>query len=135
MTSSRSTDSHPEDFALRTPFDRLVAIDPDERFRLGDSGNTTMRIVELIAPIGKGTRGLVVAPPKTGKTRILAEMAASIHATDPETRIVVLLIDERPEEVTHFRRNVPAEVLASSSDEELAAHVNLAELTMAPRPL
>jgi transcription termination factor Rho len=124
-------DLPPAEFKARATFDRLVAIDPCERFRLGDTGNVTMRIAELIAPFGKGTRGLVVAPPKTGKTQILAEIASSIHATDPETRIVVLLIDERPEEVTHFRRTVPAEVLASSSDQELAAHVNLAELTMA----
>ncbi len=124
-------DLPPEEFQARTPFDQLVAINPTERFRVGDTGNTTMRIAELVAPIGKGTRGLVVAPPKTGKTQILAELAASIHATDPATRIVVLLIDERPEEVTHFRRTVPAEVLASSSDQPLAAHVNLAELTMA----
>ncbi len=121
----------PEAFQARVPFERLVAIDPNERFRLGDNGNTTMRIVELVAPIGKGTRGLIVAPPKAGKTQILAELAAAIHASEPETRIVVLLIDERPEEVTHFRRSVPAEVLASSSDQELASHVNLAELTMA----
>ena len=121
----------PEEFKARTPFERLVAIDPHARFRLGDGGNTTMRIVELIAPIGKGTRGLIVAPPKAGKTQILAEIAEAIYATEPETRIIVLLIDERPEEVTHFRRVVPAEVLASSSDQGLAAHVNLAELTMA----
>ena len=121
----------PEEFKARTPFERLVAIDPHERFRLGDGGNPTMRIVELIAPIGKGTRGLVVAPPKAGKTQILAEIAAAIHRSEPEARIIVLLIDERPEEVTHFRRAVPAEVLASSSDQGLSAHVNLAELTMA----
>ena len=66
----------PEAFQARVPFERLVAIDPNERFRLGDSGNTTMRIVELVAPIGKGTRGLIVAPPKAGKTQILAELAA-----------------------------------------------------------
>jgi transcription termination factor Rho len=90
-----------------------------------------MRTVELIAPMGKGTRGLIVAPPKTGKTRLLEEIACAIHATDPDTRIIVLLIDERPEEVTHFRRNVPAEVLASSSDQHIRSHVNLVELTLA----
>ncbi|MCB0046338.1 MAG: transcription termination factor Rho [Caldilineaceae bacterium] len=121
----------PEAFQARTPFERLTAINPDERFRLGAGGNPTMRMVELIAPMGKGTRGLIVAPPKAGKTRILAELAQAVHATEPETRIVVLLIDERPEEVTEFRRNVPAEVLASSSDQSLSSHVNLAELTMA----
>ncbi|MCZ6820524.1 MAG: transcription termination factor Rho [Calditrichaeota bacterium] len=121
----------PEQFQARIRFDRLLAIDPTDRFRVGDGGNVTMRTIELIAPIGKGTRGLIVAPPKTGKTRILEELANAIHASDPDTRIVVLLIDERPEEVTHFRRNVQAEVLASSNDQSLESHINLAELTLA----
>jgi len=121
----------PAEFQARTRFERLVAIDPNERFQLGDSGNPTMRIVELIAPIGKGTRGLIVAPPKAGKTQILEEMANAIRASKPDARIIVLLIDERPEEVTHFRRSVQAEVLASSNDQGLDSHTNLAELTMA----
>lgn len=121
----------PEQFQERPRFDRLVPIDPRERFRLGDEGNISMRIVELISPIGKGTRGLIVASPKTGKTRMLEEMANAIHASDPDTRIVVLLIDERPEEVTHFRRYVQGEVLASSNDQSVASHINLAELTLA----
>ncbi len=120
-----------DQFHARTSFDRLVPINPRERIRLGDGGNLSMRAVELIAPMGKGTRGLIVAPPKTGKTRLLEEIARAIHATDPDTRIIVLLIDERPEEVTHFRRNVPAEVLASSSDQHIRSHVNLVELTLA----
>ncbi len=120
-----------DQFQARTSFDRLVPIDPRERFRLGDGGNLSMRAVELIAPMGKGTRGLIVAPPKTGKTRLLEEIACAIHATAPDTRIIVMLIDERPEEVTHFRRNVPAEVLASSSDQHIRSHVNLVELTLA----
>jgi transcription termination factor Rho len=121
----------PEQFKLRKPFDQLVAISPTERFRLGDGGDPSMRVVELIAPIGKGTRGLIVAPPKSGKTILLEQMATAIHAAAPDARIIVLLIDERPEEVTHFRRTVPAEVLASSNDQAIADHVNLAELTMA----
>jgi transcription termination factor Rho len=121
----------PAEFQGRPRFDRLVPIDPHERFRLGDAGNVSMRIVELIAPIGKGTRGLIVSPPKSGKTRILDEIANAIHASEPDTRIVVLLINERPEEVTHFRRNVPAEVLASSNDQSIEAHIHLAELTLA----
>ena len=121
----------PAEFQARKRFDQLVAIDPNQRFRLGDAGQMSMRIVELIAPIGKGTRGLIVAPPKAGKTQILEKLATAIHASEPDARIIVLLIDERPEEVTHFRRNVPAEVLASSNDQPLAEHVNLAELTMA----
>ena len=121
----------PEKFRARARFDRLLAIDPNERIRLGDGGNVSMRIIDLIAPIGKGTRGLIVSPPKSGKTRILEELANAIHASEPETRIVALLLDERPEEVTHFRRNVEAEVLASSNDQSLESHVNLAELTLA----
>ncbi|WP_044276452.1 MULTISPECIES: transcription termination factor Rho [Caldilinea] len=121
----------PEAFAARKPFDQLVAIDPRDRFRLGDSGKISMRAVELIAPIGKGTRGLIVAPPKAGKTQLLEELTHAIHASAPEARIILLLIDERPEEVTHFRRTVPAEVFASSNDQSLEDHIRLAELTMA----
>ena len=122
----------PEAFRQRTPFKRLVAIDPTERFNLAASGETSMRLIDLIAPIGKGTRGLIVAPPKAGKTILLEQMARSIHTIEPETRLIMLLIDERPEEVTHFRRALPgAEVFASSSDQPLEEHVNLAELMLA----
>ncbi len=121
----------PEVFRSRIGFDRLPAIDPQIRIPLGAGGNRSMRIIELIAPIGKGTRGLIVAPPKSGKTQLLEEMAIAIHAVEPDCRIIVMLIDERPEEVTHFRKQVPAEVLASSSDQDLDSHVNLAELALA----
>ncbi len=121
----------PEAFKSRTAFAQLEAVNPNRRFRLGDGGNTSMRIVDLFAPVGRGTRGLIVAPPKTGKTRLLEELTIAMHADAPDARIVVLLIDERPEEVTHFRRQVPAEVLASSSDQSTDAHVRLANLCMA----
>lgn len=121
----------PEAFKTRTRFQRLVAIDPQERFRLEEGDELSMRIVDLIAPIGKGTRGLIVAPPHAGKTQILQEIASAIHTSEPDSRILLLLIDERPEEVTHFRRHVPGEVLASSNDQSLDSHINLAELTMA----
>lgn len=121
----------PQQFQIRTRFEHLPAINPHERIRLGDSKNVSMRIIDLIAPIAKGTRGLIVSPPKSGKTQILEDIANAIHATEPEERIVILLIDERPEEVTHFRRNVHAEVLASSSDQSIESHINLAELAMA----
>ncbi len=121
----------PQAFKSRTPFAQLEAVNPDRRFRLGDGGNPSMRIVDLFAPIGRGTRGLIVAPPKTGKTRLLEELTIAMHTDAPDARIVVLLIDERPEEVTHFRRQVPAEVLASSSDQSTEAHVRLANLCMA----
>jgi transcription termination factor Rho len=121
----------PEQFKMRTPFERLIAVSPHERFPLGESGNLSMRVVDLIAPIGKGTRGLIVAPPQAGKTQILEEIANAIRTVEPQTRVILLLIDERPEEVTHFRRHVQGDVLASSSDQSLDAHIKLAELAMA----
>lgn len=121
----------PDSFRARTEFSKLLAINPDRRFKIGNGGNPSMRIVELLAPIGHGTRGLIVAPPKTGKTQLLEELTTAIHNEAPDTRIVVLLIDERPEEVTHFRRQVSAEVLASSSDQTIAEHVRIANMCMA----
>jgi len=120
-----------DEFMERTPFEDLVAIDPNERFRLGDSGNVSMRVVDLVAPIGKGTRSLIVSPPKAGKTVMLEQIANAVRKDDPNCRIIVLLIDERPEEVTAFRRSVDAEVLASSSDQTIPQHIELAELTLA----
>ena len=120
----------PAGFADRTPLKQLTAINPDRRFHLGKGGNVSMRIIDLIAPIARGTRGLIVSPPKAGKTTLLENLATAIHEDSPETRIVVLLIDERPEEVTHFRRATPAEVLASSSDQSIADHVRLAQMAM-----
>jgi len=121
----------PDAFRARTPFTKLTATNPDRRFNLGKSGNATMRIVDLFAPVGRGTRGLIVSPPKAGKTQILEDFANAILADAPETLVVVLLVDERPEEVTHFRRQVKAEVLASSSDQSLEDHVQLATMCMA----
>ena len=124
-------DLPPDKVMARTRFEQLVAVDPTERFRLEASGDVSMRVVDLIAPIGKGTRGVIAAPPKSGKTQLLAQIAAGIHADQPETRILMLLVDERPEEVTHFRRTTPAEVLASSNDQSLDEHIALAEMTLA----
>ncbi len=121
----------PADYRARTPFAQLVAIDPTERFHLGAGGEVAMRAVDLLAPIGKGTRGLIVAPPKAGKTTLLEQIARAIRAERPAARIVVLLIDERPEELTYFRRTVAAEVFASSSDQSPAEHTALAELLLA----
>jgi len=120
----------PEAFAKRTPYTQLTAIDPHERFNLGITGEMSMRVVDLVAPIGKGTRGLIVSPPKAGKTTLLEQIARAIRASDPQTRILVLLIDERPEEVTYFRRAVEAEVIASSSDQTTKEHTELAELML-----
>ncbi len=120
----------PDAFKARTPFADLVPIDPDERFQIGEAGDVSARIVDLVAPIGKGTRGLIVAPPKAGKTMLLQKLAGAIHQADPHTRIVVMLIDERPEEVTYFRRMVQAEVFASSNDQTVQQHIDLAELML-----
>jgi len=121
----------PDAFQNRVSYTSLTAIDPCERFELACSGDTSMRIVDLVAPVGKGTRSMIVSPPKAGKTMLLERMANAIHAGSPETRIIVLLIDERPEEVTYFRRAVQAEVLSSSSDQSVQEHVELVELTLA----
>ena len=121
----------PEQFQRRRPYTALTAIDPHERFNLAASGDAGMRIIDLIAPIGKGTRGMIVSPPKAGKTIMLERIANAIHAAEPATRIIALLIDERPEEVTHFRRAVKAEVLSSSNDQSIQEHIELVELTLA----
>jgi len=121
----------PRDFQKRKPYTRLTAVTPSQRFNLSITGQPAMRIVDLIAPIAKGTRGLIVSPPRAGKTIILEQIAKAVHAGNPQTRIIVLLIDERPEEVTHFRRQVNAEVWASSNDQNLKEHIVLTELVMA----
>ncbi len=121
----------PEAFHDRRSYKTLTAIDPCERFQLAASDETSMRIVDLMAPIGKGTRGLIVAPSKAGKTTLLEHMTKAILAGNPGTRVIVLLIDERPEEVTYFRRAVDAEVFSSSSDQSMREHVELVEMTLA----
>ena len=121
----------PAAYRARTPFEKLIAVDPTERFDLGARGDVAMRAVDLLAPIGRGTRGLIVAPPKAGKTTMLEGIALAIRAERPDARIIVLLIDERPEELTYFRRTVAAEVFASSSDQAPAQHTALAELLLA----
>jgi transcription termination factor Rho len=116
--------------APRPSFDTLRPVYPDERLRLED-GDVSMRIVDLIAPIGKGQRGLITAPPRAGKTILLQKMANAISANHPEAHLIVLLIDERPEEVTDFRENVPnAEVISSTFDEQPERHVQVAEMVI-----
>jgi len=121
----------PEDFRKRRAYTQLTALPPDQRFNLALGGEPAMRIVDLMAPIAKGTRGLIVSPPRAGKTILLEQIAKAIHTFDPKTRIIVLLVDERPEEVTHFRRQVDAEVLASSNDLDIRRHIELTEFVMA----
>jgi len=121
----------PDDFARRTRFDQLVSIAPNERFHLGRSERMTMRVMDLFCPIGKGTRGLIVSPPKAGKTTILEDLANTMLDEEPDARVIALLIDERPEEVTTFRRSTKAEVWASNMDQAYADHVALVSLTLA----
>lgn len=123
-----------EAYTTPVPFERQMAVDPLERFILTPSRTPlierSMRLLELMTPIGKGQRALIVAPPKTGKTTLLHDLAASIADHHPETVILVLLVDERPEEVTHFKRAVRGMVIASSADKEAASHLRAARLTL-----
>jgi transcription termination factor Rho len=119
------------DWSAPVPFKNLVAEDPTERIRLEVAGDQiSTRVVDLIAPIGKGQRCLVVAPPKAGKTVLLQQIAHSISTNHPEIHLIVLLVDERPEEVTDMRRTVKGEVVASSSDEMARNHLQVAEIAL-----
>ncbi|MCW8858590.1 MAG: transcription termination factor Rho [Deltaproteobacteria bacterium] len=115
----------------KTFFDNLTPLFPDERLILETSPeNQATRVIDLIAPIGKGQRGLIVAPPRTGKTVLLQNIANSISANHPEAYLIVLLIDERPEEVTDMQRNVDGEVISSTFDEPANRHVQVAEMVI-----
>jgi transcription termination factor Rho len=112
-------------------WDDLTAIDPKEKIRLEfDSTTLTTRVMDMFAPIGKGQRGLIVAPPRTGKTVLLQHIAQAVSTNHPEMHLMVLLVDERPEEVTEMRRNIRGEVVASSSDRDSMSHIRTAELVM-----
>ena len=122
---------HPENAMRRTAFDDLTPIYPNERLRLETISNEyTMRIIDLLSPIGKGQRGMIVAPPKAGKTTILKKIANSITKNNPEVELIVLLIDERPEEVTDMKRSVKGEVIYSTFDEQPEHHVKVAEMVV-----
>jgi transcription termination factor Rho len=116
----------------RRPFSELISIDPNEMFKLEtESERLTTRVLDLLAPIGKGQRCLVVAPPKAGKTTLLKDIAHGINRNHPDVILFVLLVDERPEEVTDFRRSVEkGEVIASSSDETAESHIHLSEIIL-----
>lgn len=121
----------PEVVRDRVPFKYLTPLFPNERFNLaGKSKNISTRIMDLFAPIGKGQRGMLVAQPKTGKTTLLKDVANAISANHPETYLIILLIDERPEEVTDMKRSVNAEVIASTFDEPAERHVKIANLVL-----
>jgi transcription termination factor Rho len=129
----------PAEQAAELPiFKQLTSIDPTERFVLeggreeeGDNGATeSVRVIDLITPIGRGQRGLITAPPRSGKTILLQQIANRVSESYPDVHLIVLLVDERPEEATHFRRSVKGEVVASTNDEPAERHTRVTELTI-----
>ena len=121
----------PESSQKRVFFDNLTPLYPQERFRLESTNeDQSTRIMDLLTPIGKGQRGLIVAPPRTGKTMLLQAIAHSISANHPEVALIVLLIDERPEEVTDMERSVKGEVISSTFDEPSSRHVQVSEMVI-----
>ena len=127
-------DEDPDAIRNRIPFSSLTPLHPNERLKLeignGGTEDITARVIDLIAPFGKGQRGLLVAPPKAGKTMIMQNVAASLAVNHPECELIVLLIDERPEEVTEMERTVRGEVIASTFDEPAKRHVQVAEIVI-----
>jgi transcription termination factor Rho len=132
LTKVNSINGRTPDFVRdRVPFQYLTPLFPDEKFNLtGKGSNISTRIMDMFSPIGKGQRGLIVAQPKTGKTVLLQDVANAIAANHPEVYLIILLIDERPEEVTDMKRNVNAEVIASTFDEPAERHVKIANLVL-----
>ena len=124
----------PEEAKSKVLFENLTPLFPRERLKLeqgnGSTEDLTARIIDMVAPIGKGQRGLIVSPPKAGKTMLLQNIAASIAANHPECDLIVLLIDERPEEVTEMERTVRGEVVSSTFDEPATRHVQVAEMVI-----
>lgn len=124
-------DENPETIRERVLFDNLTPLYPNERVHLETApGEYAMRIMDLLAPIGKGQRGMIVSPPKAGKTILLQKIANSITRNHPEIKLIVLLIDERPEEVTDMERSVSAEVISSTFDEPPERHVQVADMVL-----
>lgn len=121
----------PDQYASRKRFEELTPLDPQPRMSLEYEGcPPACRLIDLFCPIGYGTRGLIVAPPKAGKTILLQNIAYGIKHNHPNVELIALLIDERPEEVTDFKRNVPAQVLASSNDQDVDKHISLGILAI-----
>jgi transcription termination factor Rho len=124
----------PEAARNKILFENLTPLFPEERIKMergnGSTEDLTARVIDLMAPVGKGQRGLIVAPPKTGKTMMLQNIAQSITANNPDCYLIVLLIDERPEEVTEMERSVHGEVVASTFDEPATRHVQVAEMVL-----
>jgi transcription termination factor Rho len=121
----------PQDYAQMVGLYDGTALDPAPQIKLEHNPTEyTTRIMDILCPIGFGTRGLIVAPPRSGKTILLQNIARGIHHNHPDTRLVLLLVDERPEEVTDMKRNVPGEVFASSNDNTVEKHLDLAQLVI-----
>ena len=121
----------PDDYAEVKRFDELTPINPDHWYQLETGPQPlTTRVMDLLTPLGKGQRALIVAPPRSGKTIMLQHISHGIATNHPDTKLIVLLIDERPEEVTDMRRNVNGEVIASSLDEDIESHVRLSQLVV-----
>lgn len=112
-------------------FNQLTIVGPDKQLRLETKdGRMTNRVIDLFCPIGKGQRGLIVSPPRAGKTTLLQDIAAGVRENHPECHVMVLLVDERPEEVTDFKRSVDAEIFSSSNDDDIKSHIRVAELAI-----
>ena len=127
----KTINSDPLEVALkRKSFEKLTPIYPKERLMLDCGGSETARIIDIIAPLGKGQRGMIVAPPKAGKTTIIKEIAQSITKNHPEVHLIVLLIDERPEEVTDIRRSISGDVIYSTFDQTPENHTKVAEMVL-----
>jgi len=131
---SEVNEDKPENVRNRIPFASLTPLHPNERLKLelgnGGTEDITARVIDLVAPFGKGQRGLIVSPPKAGKTMIMQNIASSISVNHPDCELIVLLIDERPEEVTEMERTVRGEVISSTFDEPAKRHVQVAEIVI-----
>jgi len=132
---SEVNEDKPENIRNRIPFASLTPLHPNERLNLelgnGGTEDITARVIDLVAPFGRGQRGLIVSPPKAGKTMIMQNIASSISINHPDCELIVLLIDERPEEVTEMERTVRGEVISSTFDEPAKRHVQVAEIVIA----
>jgi len=132
---SEVNEDKPDNIRNRIPFSSLIPLHPNERLKLelgnGGTEDITARVIDLVSPFGKGQRGLIVSPPKAGKTMIMQNIASSISVNHPDCELIVLLIDERPEEVTEMERTVRGEVISSTFDEPAKRHVQVAEIVIA----
>jgi transcription termination factor Rho len=132
MRLNKINDDEPTKYQGLVPFEELTTINPNKRIKLETvSDRYTTRIIDMMTPLGMGQRGLIVAPPRTGKTTLLHHIADAVTKNHPEMKLIILLVDERPEEVTDFRRSCPgAEIMASSSDTDIKSHTRIAQLAI-----